>query len=1028
MTKLPPPSLSFSLTFFSFSLTLLSFKVISQPISGQLATLLTIRKEFKNPPALSHWNATSSYCDWPEIVCSGAGDVIMIKLVDYNIYERIPDSLCELKFLETIDFSLNYIPGEFPRSLYNCSKLLDVYLSQNCFTGQIPADIDRISTLKWLDLSANNFTGDIPPAIGGLLELRGLYLHSNLFNGTIPASIGNLSNLLVLGLAYNDFIPAGIPPEFGKLSNLTFLWMTTTGRVGSIPESFSGLVSLEHLDLSDNELDGKIPDGLFLLKNLDVVYLFKNKLSGSIPRVIESIRLTELDISMNNLTGVVPDDFGKLQELKILNMFSNKLSGEIPAGVGLLANLTEFRVWKNDFSGEFPAEFGLHSKLDAFEASENRFSGKLPENLCAGGNLSGVVVFSNNLTGSIPKSLGNCPTLRTVQLYNNNFVGEVPLGLWTSKNVYSLMLSHNSLSGELPDGLAWNVSRLEINDNKFSGKIPGGVSSWKNLVVCKASNNRFSGVLPIEITSLTQLTTLELDGNLFSGQLPMKIISWKSLNTLILARNNLSGTIPGVIGTLPNLLVLDLSENQLSGPIPTELGRLRLTALNLSSNELTGNIPLEFDNMAYDRSFLNSSKLCATTSELNLTGCYRRIPKSNKLSNKFLALILILAVVVLLATVVSTVLLIGDYRRKKLKRDLASWKLTSFQRLDFTEANILSSLTDSNMIGSGGSGKVYRIQVGRVGEYVAVKKIWSNHKLDHALEKEFLAEVGILGTIKHSNIIKLLCCISSDNSKLLVYEYMDNQSLDRWLHGKRRMESPTASSVHHFQLDWSRRMQIAVGAAQGLCYMHHDCSPPILHRDVKSSNILLDFEFQAKIADFGLAKILLKRGEANTMSTIAGSFGYIAPEYAYTTKVNEKIDVFSFGVVLLELVTGREPNDGSENINLAEWCWRHYGERKPIADILDKEIKKQDNLEEMIAIFKLGLVCTSTLPASRPSMREVLQILRNSSPGEGKQGKKGSEYDVVPLLGVNAVGATYLSSYRKSKKVLDDESSFIQIM
>lgn len=154
----------------------------------------------------------------------------------------------------------------------------------------------------------------------------------------------------------------------------------------------------------------------------------------------------------------------------------------------------------------------------------------------------------------------------------------------------------------------------------------------------------------------------------------------------------------------------------------------------------------------------------------------------------------------------------------------------------------------------------------------------------------------------------------------------------------------------------------------------------------------------------------------------------LTAEYAYTTKVNEKIDVFSFGVVLLELVTGREPNDGSDNINLAEWCWRHYGERKPIADVLDKEIKKPHNIEEMTAVFKLGLVCTSTLPASRPSMREVLQILRNSNPREGNEGKKGSEYDVAPLLGASLLGATYLSSYRKSKKVLDDESSFIQII
>lgn len=155
-------------------------------------------------------------------------------------------------------------------------------------------------------------------------------------------------------------------------------------------------------------------------------------------------------------------------------------------------------------------------------------------------------------------------------------------------------------------------------------------------------------------------------------------------------------------------------------------------------------------------------------------------------------------------------------------------------------------------------------------------------------------------------------------------------------------------------------------------------------------------------------------------------------EYAYTTKVNEKIDVFSFGVVLLELVTGREPNDGNDNnnINLAEWAWKHFSEGNSIAEVLDKEIKEQCYLEEMSGIFRLGLACTSTLPASRPSMKEVLQILRHSSPQEaGKDGKKGGEYDVAPLLGSGATGATYLSSYRKSKKVLDDdESSFVHIL
>ncbi|KAG7984193.1 hypothetical protein I3843_04G146000 [Carya illinoinensis] len=182
-----------------------------------------------------------------------------------------------------------------------------------------------------------------------------------------------------------------------------------------------------------------------------------------------------------------------------------------------------------------------------------------------------------------------------------------------------------------------------------------------------------------------------------------------------------------------------------------------------------------------------------------------------------------------------------------------------------------------------------------------------------------MAKVQIFSSIRHANMVKLLYCISNDNSKLLVYKYLDNCSMDHCLHRKSRATT-FSSSVNHVILDWSKRLCIAVGAAQGLSYMHHDCSPPIVHRDKKSSNILLDLDFNAQIADFGLAKILIKEGELATMLDVAGSFGYIAPEYACTTRINEKIDVYSFGVIILELTTGRKANDGDEHSSLAEWA------------------------------------------------------------------------------------------------------------
>ncbi|XP_050208568.1 receptor-like protein kinase HSL1 [Mercurialis annua] len=1003
----------FPLHFFFLFLISIPSKVISQTTTNtEQSTLLSIKQQLGNPPSLQSWNSSSPPCTWPEINCTDDGTVTGLLLRDKNITVPIPSTICDLKNLSYLDLAYNYIPGQFPKFLYSCSNLESLDLSQNYFVGPVPDDIDNLSNLKYIDLGANNFSGAIPAAVGNLPKLQTLFLYQNQFNGTFPKEIINLSNLEQLGLAFNGFVPSTIPVEFGNLRNLKLLWMRDANLVGNIPESLSNLSSLVELDLAVNKLEGKIPDGLFLLKNLTNLYLFHNQLSGGLSQKVEALDLAEIDIAINNLTGSIPEDFGKLQNLKVLHLYMNQLSGELPRSLGLLPELSSFRIFTNNLSGVLPPEIGLHSKLVSFEVSTNRFSGQLPENLCFGGKLIGVVAYTNNLTGQVPQSLGSCATLITVQLYNNRFFGQIPSGIWTAINMTYLMLSNNSFSGQIPSSLARNLTRLELSNNKFSGSIPTGSSSWVNLVIFEASNNLLSGEIPVELTSLSFLNNLLLDGNQLSGQLPSRIISWKTLNTLDLARNDLSGQIPAAMGSLPNLLYLDLSQNHLSGKIPSEFANLNLVSLDLSSNQFSGQIPEKYDNLAYENSFLNNSNLCAVNPVLDLPNCYTRTRNSDKLSSKVLALILVLTITVFIVAVSLTMLAVRDYLRKKQKHELETWKLTSFQRVDFTQANVLASLTENNLIGSGGSGKVYRIPVNRAGESVAVKRIWNNRMFDTKHEKEFLAEVEILGAIRHANIVKLLCCVSSEDSKLLVYEYMENQSLDRWLYGKKRISS--AAGPNSVVLDWPRRLQIAIGAAQGLCYMHHDCSPPIIHRDVKSSNILLDSEFTARIADFGLAKIVTKEGEARTMSAVAGSYGYIAPEYAYTVKVNEKIDVYSFGVVLLELVTGREPNSGDENSSLAEWAWKQNADGKPIVDCFDEEIKKTCYLEEMTGVFNLGLFCTSQLPNQRPSMKDVLQVLRRYSP-KFKKDRIASEFDVAPLLGT----ATYLSSYRRSKRVSD---------
>ncbi|KAK8706800.1 hypothetical protein V6N13_057876 [Hibiscus sabdariffa] len=1004
------------------------FKATSYDIKPERTVLLELKQQLGNPPSLAHWNSSSSPCDWPEINCT-ANSITEVHLREKNIVVSIPPTICDLKNLTYLDLYNNFIPGGFP-ILYNCSKLQILDLSQNYFVGPIPNDIDRLSTLVYLDISGNNFSGDIPPSIGRLPLLNTLNIVQNQFNGTFPKEIGNLSNLEVLNMAYNEFVPMRIPSEFSQMSKLLYLWMTQTNLIGEVPESFDNLSSLQHLDLAVNNLEGPIPSSLFSLKNLTVVYLYYNKLSGEIAKTVDALSLIEIDLSVNSLTGSIPEDFGKLQHLEFLNLAYNQLTAELPTSIAQLPALRDFCVLQNKLSGVLPPEFGLHSGLKGFEVSENQFSGQLPEHLCTGGVLQGVFAYTNNLTGRIPESLGNCPTLLTIQLHNNKFSGEISRCIWTTINLLSLLLTNNSFSGTLPSRLAWNRSSLvwvEISNNKFSGEIPPGIASWSNLVVFQASNNLFSGKIPKEVTNLPRLTTLLLNGNDFSGELPSEIISWRSLTTLDVSNNKLSGEIPAAIASLPDLLNLDLSENQFSGEIPPEIGNLKLTYLNLSSNQLVGKIPKMLNNLAYEGSFLKNSDLCADHPILKLPDCNSKLHQPDKLSSKCIAMIVALSILASSIILVLSFFLVRDYRRKKYGQYLSTWKLTSFQRLVFTKRSILSNLTDNNLIGSGGSGKVYRIAINRLGDYVAVKKIWNSKKVDHKLEKEFLAEVEILSNIRHSNIVKLLCCISSEDSKLLVYENMENQSLDRWLHGNKRRPISGMNSVHHAVLDWPRRLQIAVGAAQGLCYMHHECLTPIIHRDVKSSNILLDSEFNAKIADFGLAKMLTRHASAHSMSTVAGSFGYLAPEYAYTTKINAKVDVYSFGVVLLELVTGKEANNTDENMNLAEWAWQHFSDDKPVEEILDPEVKETSHLEEMILVYKVGILSTHASPSNRPSMKEVSHILRSCCLPNGHAAKKlGSKFDVAPLLGRDT--PSYLSGYNHGKKGSEEDDNMTNIV
>ncbi|WVZ91020.1 hypothetical protein U9M48_037253 [Paspalum notatum var. saurae] len=963
----------YSVSFFLSATFLLSLLPSSYPQSTNQSKdehqiLLGLKQHWgRSSPAFISWNS-AAHCSWGGVTCTD-GVVTAISLPNQTFIKPIPPSLCRLKDLTRLDLSYNNFSTSFPTTLYSCFNLTYLDLSNNLFVGHLPNDISSLSAqLEHLNLSTNRFAGSIPTSIGRFPKLKSLLLDNNGFDGCYPAEeISYLSDLEVLTLAYNPFVPAPIPKEFGRLTSLTYLWLSNMNITGDIHENLSNLSNLSVLALTGNMMQGTIPMWIWQLKKLQILYLYDNNFTGSIASNVTALSLVEIDLSTNRLTGRIPEDFGKLTSLTLLFLYNNQLHGLIPPSIGLLPNLKDIRLFNNMLSGALPPELRKHSPLGNFEVPNNNLSGELPDGLCSNKQLYDIVVFNNSFSGKLPKSLDGCYRLNNLMLFNNHFTGEFPKNLWSvvTNQLSVVMIQNNNFSGTFPTQLPWNFSRLDISNNRFSGPIPTLAGKMK---VFKAANNLLSGEIPWDLTGISQITDLDLSMNQITGPIPMAIGVLKELNALNLSGNQISGNIPAAFGFMSVLTILDLSANALCGEIPHDFNKLKLNILNLSMNQLTGEIPTTLQTEAYDLRFNPGLCVSSISSIHNFPICRARANISNNISRRLIFLFSVLASIMLLSSVVGGFLLL---RRQKERQDPQPWKLTPFHALHFTEHDIISGLCDQNWIGSGRSGKVYRVYIADEaggGSMVAVKKIWSLQNLDENVEKDFLAEAHILGQIRHTNIVKLLCFVSNSKEKLLVYEYMENGSLDRWLHQRERISAPAT-------LDWPMRLQIAIDSARGLCYMHHGCSPAVVHRDIKSANILLDSEFRAKIADFGLARILLKAGEPDSVSAMGGTFGYMPPEYGYQQRVNEKVDVYSFGVVLLELTTGRVANGGGAEYSLAQWAWRQYQENGLSVDLLDEEIQNPVQNEDILAVFMLGVICTGQQPSMRPSMKEVLHVL-----------------------------------------------------
>nr|CAB3498348.1 unnamed protein product [Digitaria exilis] len=615
--------------------------------------------------------------------------------------------------------------------------------------------------------------------------------------------------------------------------------------------------------------------------------------------------------------------------------------------------------------GPIPPQLGGLTQLETLYLQWNKLSGGIPAQLGDLKSLVNLDISNNKLTGQIPSTITGLSRLKQLILFDNDLHGVIPESLEELVELEDLQIGSNNLSGVLPADLG-NNSRLlylDVSGNQLTGAIPPHLCAGRRLRTIFLMENRLSGSIPEDLGNCKTLTRVCLNNNLLNGSIPWSLFDLPGNYWLFLSNNLLSGELPRVIPRV-GLSLLSVASNNLSGPVPPEIGHLK----NLSLLNGVFAVSDEAD-------FQGNPGLCVehvTAASCSQLQCLpRRVAKGSMLP---------WLVPTVFCVMVATTICLALMWREAAKRRPPAWKMTLFHKLELEMDDVLGSLREENAVGRGGAGTVYRCST-RGGAAIAVKRLPGPGRRDHG----FRAEVTTLVGVQHRNIVRLLGFASSAEGNLLLYEYMAVGSLGAALHDCERGAL----------LGWGARHRVATEAARALCYLHHECSPRILHRDVKSSNILLDAAMEAHVADFGLARFL-RRGASGSVagavaaeecvSAVAGTYGYIAPEYAYTLRVDEKTDVYSsysFGVVLLELVTGRRPlGDFGDEIDLVHWARTAVSRSSDAAAILavaDPRLP-QEPASLIAGLFRVGMSCVHESSQARPTMREVVHVLSRYLP------------------------------------------------
>ncbi|KAK4432245.1 putative inactive leucine-rich repeat receptor-like protein kinase IMK2 [Sesamum alatum] len=713
-----------------------------------------------------------------------------------------------------------------------------------------------------------------------------------------------------------------------------------------------------------------------------------------------------IQLPWRGLGGRISEKIGQLQALRRLSLHDNVLVGPVPTSLGFLPNLRGVYLFNNRLSGSIPPSIGNCLLLQTLDLSNNQLTGIIPPSLANSTRLYRLNLSYNGISGPIPVSLSNSPSLTFLALQHNNLSGSVP-DTWGTNSVdpsyqlQSLALHHNFLSGNIPASLSklTMLEELNLSQNQIKGSIPEELGNLSRLNSIDLSNNAINGSFPESLSKLSSLVTINLENNYLDGHIPESIEQLRNLSVLDLSNNKFQGQIPAFIGNITSITFLDLSENNLTGEIPISLVNLQnLSSFDVSFNNLSGAVPSLLARKFNSSSFTGNVQLCGYSSS---TPCPAPAPENNlpspsqgavkhhhrKLSTKDIILIAAGALLVVLL-ILCCVLLCCLIRKKASSKaktakagGLASTtrgakpvpaagtevesgaetggKLVHFDGpFVFTADDLLCATAE--IMGKSSYGTCYKATL-EDNNQVAVKRL--REKITKA-QKEFELEVSELGKIRHPNILALRAYyLGPKGEKLLVYDYMSNGSLASFLHAR----GPETV------IPWPTRINIAIGITRGLCYLHNEEN--IVHGNLTSSNILLNEHNNPQIADVGLSRLMTSTANTNVIAT-AGTMGYRAPEFSKLKNASTKTDVFSLGVIILELLTGKSPSEATDGLDLPQWVASIVKEEWT-NEVFDVELMRDEpNIgDELLNTLKLGLHCVDPSPAARPEAQQVLEKL-----------------------------------------------------